>query len=149
MYRFAILVVCSFACAGCGGTPSQAEVEKTVRDGMKATQGVEVEKLTLAEQGGGYVGTATATNGDTYDVTVSPPKRGRFQWNAVASQATVERILREKIERTHQLRVVRLELAKESPGAYTGTVELEDGTRWKVSTSMMGSELKWQADRLP
>jgi hypothetical protein len=135
--------------AGCGA-PSQADVERTVRDGMKVERGVEVKEVNLTQQpGGAYTGTATADNGDTYDVVVDRPRAGKVRWRATATQPTVERLLRERIERTHGSPVAKLELTRESEGSYYGTFTLEAGTRWTVTANTEGVELKWQASLIP
>jgi hypothetical protein len=151
MSRRALGFACFIAilAAGCG-TPNQAEMEKTVRDGMKIERNVEIASVKLDPQpDGGFVGIATADNGDTYDVTVTKPRGGRFQWRAAATQPTIERILREKIERTHGSPVAKLELTKDREGEYHGSFALENGTRWAVTANTEGVELKWRASLIP
>jgi|GEM_PF-6656821 len=134
-----------FLVVGCA--PSEREVEQVIREGLKVDQDVDVVTVNLTKQpDGGYLGTATATNGDTYDVTVEPPKGGRVRWRAAASQAMVERFVRERIEERYFSKVKALDLKKQGNGTYTGTAELEDGNRIQISATTTGQKLRWEIE---
>ena len=73
-------------------------------------------------------GTATAANGDTYDVVAQPPKGGRSEWTATPAQVTIEKMLRDMINAQNTSKVKTLAVTKQGPGAYTGTATLENVT---------------------
>jgi hypothetical protein len=82
-----------------GCEPSKENIEKSVREGMKTNLDVDVTSCDLTKQpDGGYVGTATATNGDVYDVTIKPPRGTRVEWRAIPPQAAIERDMRKDLE---------------------------------------------------
>lgn len=138
----AVLAVFAIGC-----TPRQNDIEKSIREGMKADQNVEIKTIDLTKQSdGGYTGTATADNGDEYEIIVNKPRGSRVDWRAVPSQPMVERIVRGGMDEKLKSKVKTLNLTKESPGTYYGTAELEDGTKLNVSTKMEGNALTWQAE---
>jgi hypothetical protein len=114
---------------------------------MKTSLGVEITSTNLTKQSdGSYTGTATAANGDVYEVTTEVPKGGQVEWKAVPGQAVVERTVRDAMNAQLPAKVKTLSLTRQGPGIYSGTGELEDGTRLKVSTSMEGKNLNWKAE---
>lgn len=149
MVRFAALVALTSSAvltAGCSPQPSQADVEKVVRAQVGERLETELESLKLEKQpDGGYAGTATA-GGDTYDLIVDPPRGGRVQWRLVPSQATVERVVTDRLQARHQLRVTALDLKKQEGGTFTGTAVLEDGTKLHVTARMSGKKIEWEAE---
>jgi hypothetical protein len=139
------LVACS---AGC--EREQARLERTIREEMKTKLSVEVASFDLKKQpDGGYAGTATAANGETYDVTATPPRDGRTEWLAVPGRATLERQIREGIEAQTKAKLKSLDLAPQSPGVYAGTAVLESGDRLKITTYMEGTMVMWKGEPLP
>lgn len=137
-------VALTFLVLGCGS--ELGNIETSVRDEMKSQMKVEVKSLDLKKQaGGGYAGSATATNGDAYDVTVAPPKDNKFEWKAVHGQALVEKAVRDGLTTQLKTEVKSLELKKTSPGHYTGPAEMATGERVIVTTYMDGAQLKWEA----
>lgn len=145
MCRLVLFAALGFLVVGCA--PSEREVEQVIREGLKVDHDVDVATINLTKQpDGGYLGTATATNGDTYDVTVEPPKGGRVRWRAAASQAMVERFVRERIEERYFIGVKTLELKKQSNGTYTGTAELVDDSKIQISVTTTGQKLHWQIE---
>jgi hypothetical protein len=129
--------------SGCG--PSQANIEKSIRETMKSQQGVNITSIDLKKQADGtYVGTATAENGDVYDVTTSPAGNKGIEWKALPGQAMVEKRVREGLEQ--QLgKVKSLQLTKHGPGTYEGPAELTTGAKVIVTTRMAGNQIMWEA----
>lgn len=126
--------------AGCA--PSKGDIEKSVRDELKTSLGVDIAAIDLAKQpDGSYAGTATAANGDVYDVTTKPPKGGRIEWKALPSHAMVERLVREMMEKELPVKVALVKLTKESSGAYSGTAELANGEMLSVTARWEGTNL--------
>jgi hypothetical protein len=130
--------------AGCA--PSKADIDRSIREEMKTSLGVEITSTDLKKQSdGSYAGTATAANGDVYEVTTNPPKGTRIEWKAIPAQAVVERTVRDGMNAQLPSKVKTLSLTKESPGVYKGTAVLEDGSKMNVSTKMEGKNLLWEA----
>jgi hypothetical protein len=151
MYRpFSFVVPVALVCAlAAGCAPSKGDIEKSIREEMKTSLNVDVAAVNLTKQpDGSYVGTATAANGDVYDVTTNPPQGARIEWKAIPSQAMVERDVRAGVESHYQVKVKTLSLTKKGPGTYNGTVEFENGTKMSVSTSMEGKQLVWKTEPL-
>jgi hypothetical protein len=134
---FAVLI------AGCG--PSQANIEKSIRETMKSQQGVTITSIDLRKQADGtYVGTATADNGDVYDVNTLASKNSMVEWKALPGPAMVEKRLREGLEQ--QLgKIKSLQLTKHAPGSYEGSAELTTGAKLIVTTRMNGNQIMWEA----
>lgn len=137
MFRFAALVpVCLVAALAAGCAPGKAGIEKSIRDEMKSSLGVEITKVDLDKQADGtFSGTATAANGDTYDVTTSPPKGGKVEWKAVVAKNTIERMLRDHIKTSLKAEVTALELNKQPDGTYSGTATTAPGNTYEVTAS--------------
>jgi hypothetical protein len=147
VFRSAALL-CAILVAGCA--PSQADVERSIRNEMKSTLDVVIASIDLQKQGDGvYLGTATAENGDVYDVTTTPTKDNKVEWNAIPGQATVERLVRAGLETQLASKVTSLQLTKRGPGDYTGPAELASGVKVIVSTRMEGPQLLWEAKPAP
>jgi hypothetical protein len=133
-----------FLVSGC--SPSQAEVEQSIRDEMKSSLGVAITSLDLKKQNdGSFLGTATAQNGDVYDVTTSKPSGDKIEWKAVPGQAMVETVVRAGIQEQLSATVKTMQLTKKGPGEYTGPAELSNGAKVTVTTHMDGTQLKWEA----
>jgi hypothetical protein len=129
-----------------GCSPSQGDIEKSIRDGMKSQLGVATTSIDLTKQAdGAYLGTATAENGDVYEVTATPPKDYKIEWKAFPGQVMVEQRLREGLEQQLSSKVKTLQLTKHGPGSYSGPAELTSGVRVIVSTRMAGAQLMWEA----
>jgi len=147
LHRFVLLVpivLLSLFVWGC--SPSQRDVENSIREEMKSSLGVNITSLDLKKQGdGSYVGTATAANGDVYDVTTSPPSNNKIEWKAIPGQAMVERLVRAGLKEQLSANVKSLQLTKNGPGSYTGPAELETGSKVIVTTRMEGVNLRWEA----
>ena len=148
MLRRAVLVIpiALLALLGTGCDSSRSNIEKSIRDEMKSQMGVVITSFDLKKQGnGGYAGTATAQNGDVYDVTTSPPNNNRIEWKAIPGQAMVEKLLHTGIEQQLGAKVKSLQITKTEPGNYTGSAELETGFKVTVTTRMEGKNLLWEA----
>jgi hypothetical protein len=155
------------ALAGCA-RPDPIDMDKAVREEMKARTGTDVATVSLTRQpDGSYDGTVAQVNGDTYDVNASVSRDGWFvlravatrgtvyevtasapsaqgiALNAIVGQPTVERAVREDIERKMEAKVRSLALTRQGPGGFTGTATLENGTVLNVETKMDGSHLTW------
>ena len=130
--------------SGCG--VSQADIEKSVREGMKTKLSVDVASIDLKKQeNGSYLGTATAQTGDVYDVVTVPPKDNKVEWNAIPGQAMVEKTVRTGLETQLSTKVKSLQLTKSAPGTYSGPAELESGSKVMVKTHLEGAQLMWEA----
>jgi uncharacterized protein with FMN-binding domain len=138
---------------GCA-PPAQNELEKSVRDEMKAKHNVGMVSFDLKKQDdGSYVGTATADNGDVYDLTTSPPKQGKMEWKTNLSQASrdknmlaeVIRLTRDGLEEKFKTKVTELSLTKVADNNYEGTAETENKQKWNVKAEFDGTQVKWQA----
>jgi hypothetical protein len=147
VYRVVAFAVPVFLVVLAGCAPAKSDIDKSIKDEMKTSMNVEITSTNLTKQSdGGYTGTATAANGDVYDVTVDPPKGGRTEWKAIPSQAMVEKMMREGIATQIKSNVKTLTLTKQGPGIYSGTADLENGLKMKVSTSMEGKNMNWKAE---
>ena len=144
--RFVLLVpiiLLSLLVSGC--SPGQGEIEKSIRDEMKSQLNVVITSLDLKKQSdGSYTGSATAQNGDVYEVTTSPPKNNKIEWKAIPGQAMVERIVREGLEQRLSAKVTTLQLTRNGPGIYTGPAELATGSKVIVTTRMEGTQFLWE-----
>jgi hypothetical protein len=81
-----------------------------------------------------------------YDVTTLAPSGNKIEWKAVQGQVMIEKMLREGIKQQVGSDVKTLQLTKSAPGTYAGTAELATGAKYKVSTHMEGTTLKWEAE---
>jgi hypothetical protein len=141
-----IRVGCLLFLFAVGCTPSQSDVEKSIRDEMKSGLGVMVQSLDVKKQSdGSYLGTATTENGDVYDVTTLPPKNGTVEWKAVPGQAMVEKMVREGLEKQLGSPVKTMTLTKNGPGTYSGPAELQNASKVNVTTKMEGTMFLWEA----
>jgi hypothetical protein len=148
MVRLALLFVPSFVLlflvSGCG--PRQSDIERSIRDEMKSSLNVVITSIDLKKlSDGGYTGTATAQNGDVYEVTALPPKNNKSEWKAIPGQAMVEQVVRSGLEKQLSCKVKTLQLTKNGPGIYTGPAELSTNQRVIVTTRMEGKQLLWEA----
>lgn len=148
MFRRLVCITSTVALAllvsGC--SPSQNDIEKSIRDGMKTNLGVRVSSLDLKKQAdGSYAGTAVAQNNEVYDVTTTPVKDNKVEWKAIPGQATVERKVREGLEQQLSTKVKTLQITKIGPGNYTGSAELATGAKVNIKTHMEGQQLMWEA----
>lgn len=141
-----VLPIC-LATALVGCAPSKSDIDKSIKDEMKSSMNVDITSTALTKQSdGGYTGTATAANGDVYDVTVEPSKNGRSEWKAIPSQAMVEKMVREGLAAQLKVNVKGLALTKQGLGIYSGTADLDNGQKMKVTTSMEGKNMSWKAE---
>lgn len=136
MYRFAAraFVVALFAVlvAGCGA--SKDAMEKAVSEEMKKSLNTDITTISLTKQAdGSYAGTASATNGNTYDVTTTAPKGGKFEWTAVLAQASVEKLIREHMKTSLDADVTVADMKKQPDGSYTGTATAANGDTYEVT----------------
>jgi uncharacterized protein with FMN-binding domain len=146
VFRYFVLVLAVCLVAGLVGcAPSKTDIDKSLREEMKSKLNVEITSTNLTKQpDGGYTGTATAANGNVYDVTVGPPKGGQFEWKVVLGQSTIERMIRQDAETRGKVKVKALTLTKRGDGQYEGPLELENGEWLTVTTKLEGSDLKWE-----
>jgi hypothetical protein len=146
MTRRAVLPVVLLAAlvAGCG--PTQGDIEKSIRDEMKAKTGTIITSFSLTKNAdGSFVGTATAQNGDVYDVSTKPPVGGKMEWKCIPGQAMVERVVTQGIQQQLSLTITSFQLTKSGPGIYSGTAVATTGAKVSVSTHMEGAQLMWTA----
>jgi uncharacterized protein with FMN-binding domain len=131
--------------AGCG--PSKSAIEGSIRDEMKKTMGVEIATVGITKlPDGGYSGTATATNGDVYDVLVNPTQGNRTEWKAYPGQAMLENMFRKEIAKGAGVEPNTLALTKGgSAGVYTGTATLPNGQRLSLRTFLQGNQVMIEA----
>ncbi len=140
MTRSAVFACLLAVIAGCSA--GKTDMEKSVKQEMKTALNVEITAVSLTKQSdGGYSGTATAANGDTYDVTATAPSSdGRFEWKAVVTQSTVERMLRDHLKTTMTIEVSALDLKKQPDGGYTGTANAANGDTYEVTAGAPAKE---------
>lgn len=122
-------VVAALFVSGCREA-TQQDVEKAIRDGMKKKMDIEVTSLELKKKPEGnhrYVGTATAQNGDVYDVFGIAYTREQIDWGACPVLAQVEKQLRTELEQKFKEKVKSMQLSKEGGTNYSGLAELADG----------------------
>jgi hypothetical protein len=140
-----IVSVCLVAPLVSGCSPGQRAVEQSIVQEMKSGRGVEITAINLTKQGdGSYTGTATAANGDTYEVVTEPPKGGQIRWEAIPDQTMIERHVRSEMDAKLPAKVVALSLTRKGKGVYEGTAELANGFKYNVSTKMEGTNLHWE-----
>lgn len=152
MRRRTLAVIALFA-AGCAPN-NQSDLEKSIREEMKSKLDVTITAVELKKQDDGtYAGTATADNGDVYDVTTKPPGGGAIQWHAVLSPASadkrrlaeVERFGREWIEQEFKTTVKSLAMTKKDENRYEGVAETERWMRLNVVAEIEDGQVKWRA----
>ena len=130
--------------AGCA--PDQRSVEKAVAEGIKSKLQIDIASFELKKrEDGGYDGTATAQNGDVYEVTTQPVKEGKVEWQAIPGQAMVEKTVRDGIEKQLGAQVQKLQLTREALGSFTGPAELSNGKTMTIKTRIEGGQLFWEA----
>jgi hypothetical protein len=140
----ALVGLLAFGISGCA--PSQSELEKSIKEGMKSQLNVEVSSLNLTKQSdGSYVGTASCTNGDVYDITTTAPDKGKIEWKAKPGQAAIERRVREGMEEKLGGKVKSLTLTKSSDEGYTGVGEMTTGLKYDIKVEAVGTQLRWEA----
>jgi len=145
-HRHLIRIGCLLFLFATGCTPSQSDVEKSIREEMKSALGVTIQSLDIKKQAdGSYMGTATAENGDLYEVNTQPPKCGTVEWKAVPGQAMVEKIVKDGIEKQIGSPVKTLTLTKKGPGNYSVPAVLQNSAKVNVSSRMEGAMLMWEA----
>jgi hypothetical protein len=134
---FILFVAFSGGCA-----PSQDKIEESIREEMKKNLSVNITSFDLKKQSdGSYVGTATADNGDVYDVTTRPPEGNKIEWRAYPSQLMLEKKFREEIESMPGSKVKSLTLTKQEGIKYTGTAELENGLKFNLRAELEGTQV--------
>jgi len=117
----------AFAIGGCA--PSHSDIEKSIKEEMKSKLNVNITAVNLMKQGdGSYIGTATADNGDVYDVTTGPPQRSKIEWRAYSAQAT----LREGMRTQLKVNVTSMALSKQGDGSYVGTATTDEDDVYDV-----------------
>jgi uncharacterized protein with FMN-binding domain len=123
---------------------AKESVEKLIREHMKTSLNADVTVTDMTKQAdGSYTGTAAAANGDTYEVTAGAPTAAGIQMNYVAAQNTVERLVREDIEKQTRAKIKSFALTRKGPGVYTGTATQENGGVLSINTKLEGSSLTW------
>jgi hypothetical protein len=145
--RFVLLVstlLLAFLASGCG--PGKSDIEKSIRSEMKTSLGVDITTVQLNKQSdGSFVGTATAQNGDVYDVTTLPPKGNKCEWKALPGLPMVERRVREGLEQQLKVKVKSIQLTKNGPDSFAGSAELSTGVKMTVKTRMEGLQMLFEA----
>jgi uncharacterized protein with FMN-binding domain len=168
MIRRTLICIAIFAPAiwvcGCA-PPGQSELEKSIRDEMKSKNNVNIVSFDLKKQDDGtYVGTATADNGDVYDVKTKPPSKGKMEWETRISDATLEKyalaerdsnllaevtkVTREGLEQKLKTKVTELNLSKVADNKYEGTAETENKKKLKVKAEVDGMAIKWESEAI-
>jgi hypothetical protein len=144
---FCLLPIVLLALVNTGCSSNQANLEKSIREEMKSKMGVDITSFDLKKlTDGSYTGTATAQNGDEYEVIAAAPSGNTISWKAVPGKAVVERNVREAVEKQESAKVKSLELTRKAPGVYSGPAELSTGRKLTVTTHMEGTNLmmKWE-----
>jgi hypothetical protein len=146
--KLVVLLLTAAALGVPGCKPNQGEVEKTVKKGMEEQLHVQIKSLTLTPQsGGGYTGKAEASNGNTYDVTVTT-EGSQYKWRAVPDQASLERMVTKGIQDQRKIQIKSLKLTKQAQGNYQGTAEAANGTRYEITVTFKGTQIEWKAKRV-
>jgi len=154
MFRSAAVVVFVLTVAGCKPVkpikpimPDEIEksdkpdkppdMEKALQSQMTAQMKVEITSVRLTQRADGtFAGTATAADGTTFDVTTSPdPKHNGFEWTAVTSPASVERLVRDRLA-AHKLDVSTLYMKKQPEGGYGGTATTTNGDTFEIEVEV-------------
>jgi hypothetical protein len=126
-------LLCLTALSGCA-RPGPVDAERSVRDGMKAQMGIDVAAVNVTRQpDGSFAGTATAANGDVYNVRASVSGDGWSVLQVVLADETIERMIRDHLATNMQ--VAATEVKKQSDGGFTGTATATNGTVYEVSAS--------------
>jgi hypothetical protein len=149
MYRKLLLLpfVAAFPImlSGCGA--SQAEIEKTVREGMEEKLHTKVTSLTMSKTSDTkYNGTAVATNGTTYDVTATIDGK-MVRWEAVPNQASMEKMVTQLVQERLKISVKTLTLTKGPGNTFHGTAESTTGAKLDIAgTPPVGGmgEYQWK-----
>lgn len=129
-----------------GCAPSQEAIEKSIRDEMKSTMKVEVKSIDIKKQeDGSYIGTATAENGDTYDITTEKPDQGKIAWKATPSKTTLERMMSEIVTNQLNLKVKSLNLDKKEGLNYSGMAESQEGLKFTLTADWDGKQYNLKA----
>jgi hypothetical protein len=139
-----VLALSFLYAAGCNR--DKANIENSIREGMKSQLNIEITSIDISKQSDGtYSGTATASNGDVYEITTEPPKDNQVMWKATPSQSVVERRVSETLESELKIKVKKLTLTKKGSGEYEGKAELESGAKLKVTVGMEQNQpmIKW------
>lgn len=124
--------------------PSQATLEKRIRNHIKTASNTDVQELRLRELVHGYEGAATTTDGRVYDLVIDAPDRdGKFAIKIIPGRVLIEKGLREHIEARGGVAVESLELEKQTPGYYNGTAVLADGSKLRITTVETGGRVEW------
>jgi hypothetical protein len=134
----------AFLVGGCA--PSQAEIEKSIRDEMKSSMQLEIKSIDIKKQDdGSYLGTATAENGDTYDVTTEKPDQGKIAWKATPSKTTLERMMGDIVTNQLKLKVKTLRLDKKVGLNYSGQAETHEGVKVTLTADWDGKQYNLKA----
>jgi hypothetical protein len=147
MSRFvALFVPACVVLLGSGCAPGQSAIERSIRDEMKASLGVEVTSVKLTKQpDGSYTGTATVANGDTYDIETDRPSGPRMEWRRVPGKAVLERNVRDGLKQQMHSDVRTLTLNRTGFGTYSGSATLADGSQLNVTIKLEGNNVVWEA----
>jgi hypothetical protein len=137
-------VVLTLLTTGC--SPSQGDIEKSIRDEMKSKMNVEIKTFDLKKQAdGSYLGTATADNGDVYDITTEAPQGNKISWKATPSKTTIERMIKEMVAAQLKLKVTSITLEKKEGMDYAGHATTEQGVTLDLSAKWTGNDYQLQA----
>jgi hypothetical protein len=147
MWRKYLLLpfITSLALPLTGCSPSQAEIENTVKKGMEDQLKIQVKSLTLTKQSSDYyTGTAEATNGDKYDVTVTV-KGNQYEWKAFPDKTTLEKVVKKGMQDQLKVQVKSMTLNKGPGDNYSGTAETFTGARYDITVTIHGKDIQWKA----
>jgi|GEM_PF-4130233 len=148
MIRLLIPAVLLMLLAGCKPGPSDADVEKAVREGMRAQHGVELVSFELKKGDGGRVtGFATDAKGTRYAVEANPAGFGKFEWKAeaVLGVAEIERKVTEGMLEQMKVRFVSMSLVEEPKETFTGTAKAENDDEYEIAVVLRGGLIDWKA----
>lgn len=108
-------------------------LENSIRQEMKSKRGVEITEIDLSKVAdGGLGGTATAANGDVYELQVDKSDGSRRAWTARPSKKMLEREITALMANSSLGTATTIDIAKTDSGGYEGTATTSTGSTYEV-----------------
>ncbi len=124
------------------GWISGDSLKNSIKQEMKSTRRVDITDINLAKSAdGGLSGTATASNGDVYDLQVDKPGGSRQAWTASPSKKMLEREISTMMAKSSLGTAGTIDITKTDSGGYVGSATTSAGDTYEVfvkpSTSLL------------